>query len=68
MDKHKQNFRVDSHTILEWINTITGIHNNFIEEKHFSAGFNICFLQQCMVEALRKLEMQEKSELNAEEK
>jgi hypothetical protein len=53
---------IDSHRVLEWINLITSIHNQMIEGDSFSAGFNLCFLQQYLVEMHKDLERQERME------
>jgi len=57
----KYNFEVDSHRILEWINLTTLVHNEMIKGESFCAGFNLCFLQQCMIEVMKELEKKEKN-------
>lgn len=51
---------LDGDKILDWINLITSTHNNILEGKMFSAGFNLACLQQCMIEVLRELEKRDK--------
>lgn len=57
-----QRFSIDSHRLLEWINQITCIHNSAVKGEDFATGFNLCFLQQCMVECLKDLERREKED------
>ena len=55
-----EKFEVDSHRMLDWINLLTTVHNQMVKKEEFSAGFNLCLLQQCMVDVLKDLERQEK--------
>jgi hypothetical protein len=51
---------IESKIILNLLNEVTNIHNLFMSEKHFAAGFALCFHQQHLVELLRMAEKQEK--------
>jgi hypothetical protein len=51
---------LDTDKVIDWLNLVTSIHNNVIEGKMFSAGFNLACLQQCLVEVLRELEKRDK--------
>ncbi len=56
----RESFQVDSYRLLEWVNLITTIHNQMAQVKPFDAGFNLCFLQQCIFNCYKDLEIQEK--------
>lgn len=59
-EQEKPKFRIDSRRLLDWINQIAMIHTSITKGKMFAAGFELCFLQKCMVECFQDLEGQEK--------
>lgn len=54
--------KITSKYVLELINDITIIHNNVQKGDLFTAGFNLCFFQQCLINMLRGLEEKEKND------
>lgn len=54
--------KLKSNYILDLVNDITLIHNSIQKGELFSAGFNLCFLQQCLLDVMRELEEREKNE------
>lgn len=42
--------------LLDWANDITIVHNKLAEGKDFEAGWLLCFVEQCMFDAIKKLE------------
>lgn len=54
--------KVDSQILQNWVNDITVVHNQIVKGELFTAGFNLCFLQQYMIDVLKCLESQEKTD------
>jgi hypothetical protein len=60
MPMMKNDEEVDYDRILDWVNLVTGVHNDMVKGNLFAAGFNLCFLQQSMIDILKILEKKER--------
>lgn len=53
---------MNSKRILDVVNQLTMIHNQIVENKLFSAGFNLAVLQDELVREMKKAEEKESHE------
>lgn len=53
-EEKKQTFLIDEDTLYSWLNQITCIHNQIVKEQMFSAGYNICALQNEIVKIINE--------------